>query len=114
MLGGILKSLVPVEVSDDTLALDAIDAVVHDEGHILGHPETLARIQSDFVYPGIGGRRSIGAWQADGRPDIRELARERARQILQRHLPRHISAELDNRLRDRFDIRLPAAAMQAP
>jgi trimethylamine--corrinoid protein Co-methyltransferase len=71
MLGGIMKSLSAIEVSDETLALDAIEQVVHGEGHFLGRPETLERMQTDFVYPDIGDRRGIDEWQADGSRDIR-------------------------------------------
>ncbi|MCP4390512.1 MAG: trimethylamine methyltransferase [Gammaproteobacteria bacterium] len=112
MLGGIMKSLTGIEVSDETLALDVIDEVVHGEGHFLGRPETLQRMQSDFVYPDIGDRRTIDDWEADGGKDIREVARERTRQILRLHYPRHISPETDRLLRGRFDIRLPPEAME--
>ncbi len=106
MLGSIMKTLNPIEVSDETLALDAIDEVAHGEGHFLGRSETLERMQSDFVYPKIGDRRSIDEWEADGARDIRSVAIERTRQILEQHHPRHLSAELDRVLRERFDIRL--------
>ena len=111
MLGGILKSLGPIEVSEATLALDAIDEVVHGDGHFLGQAETLQRMQSDFVYPEIGDRRSVDEWEADGSKDIHEVARDRTRQILQQHFPRHLPAEIDSKLRDNFDIRLPQAVM---
>jgi trimethylamine--corrinoid protein Co-methyltransferase len=113
MLGAIMKSLAPIEVSEETLALDAIDQVARGEGHFLGRPETLARMQSDFVYPELGDRCTIGEWQAAGSRDIREIARERTREILARHYPRHIDAQLDRELRERFDIRLPAEEMKA-
>ena len=113
MLGVILKTLAPIEVSEETLALDAIDQVARGEGHFLGRPETLARMQSDFVYPELGDRRTIDEWQAAGSRDIREIARERTREILARHYPRHIDAQLDRELRERFDIRLPAEEMTA-
>jgi len=111
MLGAILKSLGPIEVSETTLALGAIDEVVRGEGHFLGQPETLQRMQSDFVYPQVGDRRNIEDWQADGARDIREVARDRTRQILQQYYPRHLSAETDERLRQRFDIRLSKEVM---
>jgi trimethylamine--corrinoid protein Co-methyltransferase len=113
MLGCIMKTLAPIEVSDTTLALSAIDEVAHGEGHFLGQAETLQRMQSDFVYPQIADRRSISEWEADGSRDIRDVARERTREILRRHYPNHISAELDAELRRKFDIRLPRAAMEA-
>jgi trimethylamine--corrinoid protein Co-methyltransferase len=111
MLGSILKSLSPIEVNETTLALATIDEVVHGDGHFLGQPETLQRMQTDFLYPEIGDRRSIDEWQDDGARDIREVARARTRDILQRHYPRHLSAAIDDELRAKFDIRLALAAM---
>ena len=111
MLGAILKTLAPIEISDETLALQSIDEVAHGEGHFLGRGETLARMQSDFVYPQIADRRSIEEWQADGARDVHEIALERTREILGEYFPGHISTELDAQLRDRFDIRLPREAM---
>ncbi len=113
MLGAIMKSLAPIEVSDETLALAAIDEVTHGEGHFLGRPETLARMQSDFVYPGIADRRGIQEWEADGGKDIRAIALERTRELLASHYPRHLSDALDSSLRERFDIRLPRSEMEA-
>ena len=113
MLGAIMKTLAPIEVNDETLALKSIDEVAHGEGHFLGQPETLARMQSDFVYPQVADRRSIEEWQADGAHDVHEQAIERTRQILREHFPGHIPAELDAQLRDRFDIRLPREQMVA-
>lgn len=113
MLGIIMKSLSSIEVTDETLALGAIDEVAHGEGHFLGRSETLARMQSDFVYPEIGDRRSIDEWEAGGSKDIRSVAIERTRQILNQHYPHHIPDELDRALREQFDIRLPRSAMVA-
>eukprot|EP00494_Astrolonche_serrata_P019140 UN19339 len=107
MLGIIMKSLAGIEVTDETLALQAIDEVAHGEGHFLGRTETLERMQSDFVYPEIGDRRTIDEWAADGSRDIRSVAIDRTRQILQQHYPRHLADELDSVLRDQFEIRLP-------
>ena len=107
----ILNYLLGVLQPGDTLAVASIDEVVHGDGHFLGQPETLQRMQSDFVYPEIGDRSSIDEWEADGSKDIREVARDRTRRILQQHFPRHLPAEIDSKLRDNFDIRLPQAVM---
>lgn len=112
MLGGILKSLSPIEVSETTLAFDAIDEVVHGDGHFLGQAETLQRMQSDFIYPEIGDRQTIADWEAQGSRDIRTVARERTQQILRQHYPQHLEAEVEDKLRDNHDIRLPLAAMR--
>ncbi len=111
MLGGIMRSLSEIEVNDTTLALPAIDAVVHGEGHFLGQSETLNRMQSDFLYPQIADRSTIKEWEDGGSVDIRTVAIARARKILDTHYPRHISGELDKVLRTRFDIRLPETCM---
>ena len=107
MLGGILRSLHPPEVNDDTLSVKAIADVVAGEGHFLGHAETLRRMESDFLYPKIADRRAFAEWQADGSRDIRAIARARAREILSEHFPMHISAATDTKLRAALDIRLP-------
>ena len=109
MLGGIMKSLQPIEVSDETLALDAIREVAGGEGHFLGREETLARMQSDFVYPDLADRRGIDEWEANGAPDIRGTAIERTRELLRQSPPRHLPEEIDAAIRSRFDIRLPRA-----
>ena len=112
MLGVIMKSLTPIEVSDETLALDAIDEAVHGEGHFLGRQETLARMQSDFVYPQIADRRTIAEWEASGAREIREVAVERTKEILNQHYPQHIPEDVDRALRKKFDIRLGREVMR--
>ena len=111
MLGGILRSISPLEVNAETLSVEIIADVVAGEGHFLGHGSTLRRMESDFLYPKIADRRPFAEWEADGSHDIRAVARERARQILDTHFPTHINAETDARLRATLDIRLPETLM---
>ncbi len=111
MLGGIMRSISAIEVNDSTLAMSAINEVVHGEGHFLGQAETLNRMQSDFFYPEIADRRSVEEWNNDGARDIREVARERTRSILASSFPRHIAPAIDRALRSRFEIRLPESSM---
>lgn len=107
MLGTILRTLTPVEVSADTLALASIDAVVRGEGHFLGETETLARMQTDFLYPSLADRRPPDAWVAAGSPDIRALARAEAERMLAERIPSCIPVDAARAIRDEFDIRLP-------
>jgi trimethylamine--corrinoid protein Co-methyltransferase len=113
MLGGIIRSLTAIEVTDATLAVSTIDDVVRGEGHFLGEAETFNRMQSDFLYPSIGDRRTIEQWENDGAKDIRTVAIEKTREILNDHFPGHIRTQTDQNLRSRFDIRLPELAMRA-
>ncbi|MEM7118754.1 MAG: trimethylamine methyltransferase family protein [Chloroflexota bacterium] len=106
MLGGILRSLAPIEVSPATLATDMIANIVTGEGHFLGHPETYKRMTTDFLYPQIADRRSPQEWEEAGSPDIRDAAKAKTWEILATHFPKHISADLDQKIRAKFDIRL--------
>ncbi|MBM3525952.1 MAG: trimethylamine methyltransferase [Alphaproteobacteria bacterium] len=109
MLGAILRTLAPIEVGDATLSAAEIGEVVRGEGHFLGQPQTLARMQTDFLYPRIADRRSPAEWEAAGAEDIRRVANRRAREILATHVPRHLDPALVAELRRRFDLRLATA-----
>ncbi len=111
MLAAVQRTVRGIEVTDETLALEMIREVVHDEGHFLGHPETRRRMRRDFVYPAVGDREGPVAWEAGGRQDVRDRARERVRAVLRSHYPDHIGPDLDDRIRAAFDIRLPREAM---
>ena len=112
MLGGVMRSISPIEINEAMLATDMIREIVRGEGHFLGHPETYKRMQSDFLYPDIADRRSAQEWEDAGSQDIREVARARTRAILASYYPGHVSAEIDTKLRAQFDIRLPKSQMQ--
>lgn len=112
LLGAILRTVKGIEVSEDSLSFDVIRDVVLGQGHYLGHPQTFARMKSDYLYPEIADRRSISAWETSGSRDARDVARNRVREILKEHYPAHISSDTDARIRAAYDILLPRARMQ--
>jgi trimethylamine---corrinoid protein Co-methyltransferase len=112
MLGSVMRGIRGLEVSEETLAFDAIRNVVHGDGHFLGQPDTLARMKTDFVYPAVGDRRPPTAWEEDGARDVRARARDRVREILSTHYPAHVDEAVDDRIRAAFDIQLPREAMR--
>lgn len=112
MLGAILRSLAPIEVSAATLSPETIGEVVRGEGHFLGHSDTLARMQTDFLYPRLADRRDPEEWQAAGAPQIRQPAKVRAREILDTYFPAPIQADIEAAIRAEFDIRLPESIMR--
>ena len=83
-------------------------------GHYLGHPQTLALMNSEYLYPEVMDRSNRGDWEARGKPDIRDTARAYARRILDENWPRPMAPEIDAELRRCFDIRLPEEAMRPP
>ncbi|MEM7293964.1 MAG: trimethylamine methyltransferase family protein [Pseudomonadota bacterium] len=114
MLGSILRGVRGIEVSADSLAAGVIEDVVYGEGHYLGHEQTLARMESDYVYPDVADRQSPSDWQDAGSLDIRERAKLRAREILDSHFPSHVDEATDRRIRERFNIVLPREVMRSP
>ena len=104
MLGAILRSATAIEITDETLSVDAIAQAVHGEGHFLGHAQTYARMKSDFLYPDIADRRSVEEWTAAGQPDLVAVARERARSMLKAYEPKDAVtlARLDTSLKLRL------------
>ncbi len=113
MLGAVLRTVRGIEVSDETLSVEVIRDAVHGEGHFLRQEQTLALMRSEYAYPQLADRRMPGEWEAAGSPDIRLQAGVRVREILSTHYPEYIDPELDRRIRARFQIELPAAAMRA-
>ena len=108
MLGAVLRSAGPMEVSVETLAVAEIARTVRDgPGHFLGNSSTYARMQSDFLYPDLADRRPYEAWEEAGSPDIRETAREEVRRTLAAPRQPLVPAALDQEIRRRFDVRIP-------
>ena len=105
MLGSILSAHTAIEVSEATLDPAAIHAAVTGAGHFLGEAETLARMNSDFLYPQIGDRRTIGEWQDDGAADSWKRAHARVREILASPPPSIIDAALAAQLETEFYLR---------
>jgi trimethylamine--corrinoid protein Co-methyltransferase len=110
--GTVMRMLRGIEVTDETLSVDVIDQVCRGEGHFLGHPQTLALMSSEYLYPRLMDRATRADWEAKGAVDLREAARQRARQILANHFPRVIDPNLDAELRRRFRILLPETSMR--
>lgn len=105
MHAAIYRTLRGIEVSDDTLAYDAICAAVRGDGHFLGAPATYAAMERDYFYPELADRETPAAWEENGARDIWQRAREKARAILAGHTPCYLTAEQDAAIRAAFPIR---------
>ncbi|MEO1329101.1 MAG: trimethylamine methyltransferase family protein [Pseudomonadota bacterium] len=110
--GAAMRLVRGIEVTPETLAVEVIDDVTRGANHFLGHPQTLALMESEYLYPKLFDRRTRADWEADGAQTIREVAQERAAQILETHYPEIIPEDLDQEIRSRFDIRLPREQMR--
>jgi len=111
MLGMAQRVIRGVEVTDETLSLETIKQVALDPGHFLGHSDTLACMESEFLYPELADRQAPGVWEQEGSKTAFERAQIRAQEILASHYPNYIDPTLDAKIRDRFPIQLPREAM---
>jgi len=112
VLGAAMRCVRGIEVNYETLSLETMREVcIEGPGHYLGHDQTIALMQSEYVYPLLGDRSSPKEWNEKGKPDIVEQAIKRKHEILDAPPPAHIPAAIDAAIRERFEILLPRKAM---
>ena len=100
MIGMVRRLMRGVEVTDETLGMDAIERVsLAFGGNYLIDEHTLRHYKSEYFVPKTINRFVRGVWESRGMKDSNELARERARKILAEHraepLDPKLLAELD-------------------
>ncbi len=106
MLGSINRTVRGIEVTPETLSTEVIRDVVHGEGHFLGHPQTLAMMQTEYTYPVIGDRLSPDDWMDAGATSATERAHQWVTATLAEYHPSHLGPEVDARIREAFPIQL--------
>jgi trimethylamine--corrinoid protein Co-methyltransferase len=113
MLGAILRTVRGIEVSEDSVSVDAIrDVCTTGPGHFLGHEQTLQLMQTEYLYPEVADRSSPKEWAERGSQDVLDRAKARTHAILSEHYPVYIDPAVDREIRARFPIRLPLANMR--
>ncbi|RIK85264.1 MAG: methyltransferase [Hyphomicrobiales bacterium] len=112
MIGECLACARGIEVSHDTLSVDAIArACLDGPGHYLGH-ERPAAAARERRHPAFADRLGVKEWLEEGCPDMLRRAAAEKRRILDGHFPRHVRREIDEALRARHpNIHLPRSAM---
>jgi trimethylamine--corrinoid protein Co-methyltransferase len=98
-LGMMHRFLAGVEVTDETLALEAI-AEVGPGGHHFGTAHTLARYRSEFYLPLVSDRQNHEAWQENGSLDAAQRASRVAQGLLESYERPLLDTAVDEALRD--------------
>ena len=106
MLGSVARSVRGIEVTKETLSVEAIRETVHGPAHFLGHPQTLARMQSDYLYPQVAERMNPSNWADLGSLDMTEKASMEVERILALEKPNHIPVDVHQDICKRFPIYL--------
>lgn len=114
IIGATQRTVKGIEVSEDALSVQAIrETCLGGPNHFLGSPQTLARMQKEYLYPLIGDRSSPKEWQEKGRPAILERAGRKVADILASHYPAHVPHHIDEQIRGKYPVRLAADYMRA-
>ncbi|MGB8817760.1 MAG: trimethylamine methyltransferase family protein [Rhizobiaceae bacterium] len=109
MLGQCLRCVRGIEVNDDTLSIETMKNVcMGGPGHYLGHPQTLAVMQTEYIYPRLGDRTSPKEWVEVGKPDLVQKAIATRKKILAEPRRQVIDILADQEIRSKFKIHLPA------
>ncbi|WP_272010654.1 trimethylamine methyltransferase family protein [Roseovarius sp. ZX-A-9] len=112
MIHSIRRSMKGIEVTDASLSIDVIDEASRHVGHYLGNAQTLALMETEYVYPSLADRNSPDNWTEQGAQDITERARKRVAEVLSAPCPTHITPENDAAVRAAFPIRLDPKTAQ--
>ncbi len=96
LINYVKRFMSPIEVNDDTLALDVIDEM-GPNGDYLGTQHTLSHYKRDW-YPKLFDRRDYDHWLAAGGKSLRQRAKERVEAILGSHTPEPLPADVQKRL----------------
>lgn len=99
MLQMMSEYLQPIEVSDDTLAQDAI-AEVGAGGHFFGVAHTLSRYESAFYEPLLSDRKNFESWEEAGSADTRTRANHTWKQLLKEYQQPPLDPAIDEELSD--------------
>ena len=91
-----LKLIGGIEVSDETLAVDAIRRV-GQEGHYLADRHTIAHFRETWQ-PLLSDARPYDAWLKAGGKSVVDVAKEEVRKILATHTPPQLNKEIKEQL----------------
>jgi trimethylamine--corrinoid protein Co-methyltransferase len=83
VLGQVLRTVRGIDVTEDSTSIEAMKAVcLGGPGHYLGSDQTLALMQTEYIYPTLGNRMSPKEWNEANRPMLLDQAIARKNDIL--------------------------------
>ena len=113
IIGAAQRTIKGIEVNEERLSFETIkDVCLNGPGHFLGSAQTLQLMQTEYLYPAVGDRRSPNEWIEQGSTSITERATRKVADILSTHFPNHVPEAIDAEIRRRFPVRLPREGMR--
>jgi trimethylamine--corrinoid protein Co-methyltransferase len=99
MIQGMTEFMRPLEVNDDTLAVEAIKEV-GPGGHFFGSPHTMARYETAFYAPLVSDWRNFETWRQAGAVQAAQHANAIWKQLLAEYVPLSIDPAIDEALKE--------------
>ena len=87
-----------IEVSDDTLAIDEVEAVALGSGGFIDREHTAQHFRKELWFPRLLDREFYQGWQAKGATSMQDRCRRRVEDILRTHKPEPLAPELAKEL----------------
>ena len=104
LLGQTMRLVRGIDVTEDNTSIEAMRAVcLEGPGHYLGSEQTLALMQTEYIYPNVGNRMSPKEWNEAGKPLLLDKAIERKNMILSK-AGCQVDAEIDAAIRAKYNI----------
>ncbi len=104
ILGQVMRTVRGIDVTEDSTSIEAMKAVcLGGPGHYLGSDQTLALMQTEYIYPTVGNRMSPKEWVEAGRPMLLDRAIARKNELLAK-AGSQIDAEIDAAIRATWNI----------
>ena len=82
-----------IEVTDESLAVNIIKNV-GPGGNFLAERQTFEKFKTEWWLPQLFNRKVYTNWEADGKPELKDLANAKVRDILENHQPKTIPADV--------------------
>jgi trimethylamine---corrinoid protein Co-methyltransferase len=115
IIGAAQRTIKGIVVDDERLSFETIkDVCLNGPGHFLGSEQTLQLMQTEYLYPGVGDRKSPNEWTEQGALDVAQRATAKVEEILGHHFPSHIAEAVDAEIRRRYPVKLDRSHMQPP
>jgi trimethylamine--corrinoid protein Co-methyltransferase len=106
ILGMAMRAVRGIEVSDETLALEAIDRV-GPGNHFLSDQHTMRHLRTEHYFPSrVLNRQGREEWATEGQKDARQIAVELARELLENHVPHPVDPKDKTWIEEQFNATL--------
>jgi trimethylamine---corrinoid protein Co-methyltransferase len=104
ILGQVLRCVRGIDVTEDSVSIEVMRSVcLEGPGHYLGSDQTLALMQTEYIYPEVGNRMSPKEWGEAGKPKLLDAATARKNAILDK-AGSTLPPDLDRAIRAKYNI----------